>query len=48
MIEGKKVVGAQRPGIAPPAGGQVVDSEARLALKAVIEALQAHGLLAGA
>ena len=48
QVEGKKVVGAQQLGIPIPAGGQVIDSEARLALKAVIEALQAHGLLAGA
>lgn len=46
MVEGKKVVGAQRPGIASPAGGQVVDSEARLALNAVIAALTDHGLVA--
>jgi hypothetical protein len=46
IIEGKKVVGPQRPGIAPPAGGQVIDSEARLALDAVILALREHGLVA--
>lgn len=45
-IDGKKVVGAQQPAVAIGGGGQVVDSEARLALKAVIAALQAHGLLA--
>lgn len=46
IIEGKKVVGTQRPAIAQPAGGQVVDSEARLVLSAVISALRDHGLVA--
>ncbi|WP_312491214.1 DUF2793 domain-containing protein [Sphingomonas sp.] len=48
QVDGKKVVGAQQPAIVPPYGGQVVDSEARLALDAVIGALRAHGLLASA
>ncbi|WP_322964542.1 DUF2793 domain-containing protein [Sphingomonas fuzhouensis] len=46
IVEGKKVVGAQRPGISSPTGGQVIDSEARLALNAVIAALREHGLVA--
>ncbi len=46
VIEGKKVVGAQRPGIALPSAGQVIDSEARLALNAIIGALRDHGLVA--
>lgn len=46
VVDGKKVVGPQRPGIAPPTGGQVIDSEARTAIEAVISALKAHGLVA--
>ena len=46
IVAGKKVVSAQQPAIAPVAGGTVVDIEARQALKALIEALQAHGLIA--
>ncbi|WP_343525769.1 DUF2793 domain-containing protein [Sphingomonas sp.] len=46
LIEGKKVIGAQRPAIAFPVGGQVTDNEARNALESVIEVLRGHGLIA--
>lgn len=46
VIDGKKVIGAQRSPIASPDGGQVIDSEARLSLTSVIAALRDHGLIA--
>lgn len=45
-IGGVEVVGAQRPAIADPGGGTVVDAEARAAVAAVLAALRAHGLIA--
>ncbi|OYY70026.1 DUF2793 domain-containing protein [Sphingomonas sp. 28-63-12] len=47
MIDGVQVVGPRRPAIAPPAGGAVIDSEARLSIEAMLAALIAHGLIAG-
>lgn len=46
-VGGVRVVGAQRPGILPPVGGQVVDTQARSVLGQVVAALTAHGLIAG-
>ena len=40
-----QVVGAQRPAIADPSGGAVVDAEGRAALTAVLAALRTHGLI---
>ncbi len=45
-IDDLKVVGARQAAIGFPAGGTVVDTEARLALSAVIAALRTHGLIA--
>jgi len=45
LIAGKQVVGERQPGIAAPVGGATVDSEARVALGAILSALRAHGLI---
>lgn len=45
-IAGLQVVGEQRPAIADPGGGSVIDAEGRAAVVAVLEALRAHGLIA--
>ena len=45
-VGGVQVVGARAAAIAPPAGGGVVDAEARAALAAVLAALRGHGLVA--
>jgi len=46
VIEGMKVLGVRQPPIEMPAGGTVVDAEARIAISAVLEAIRAHGLIA--
>ena len=43
---GVRVLGVQQPAIATPSGGTVVDSEARVALAAILGVLRAHGLIA--
>lgn len=40
-----RVVGAQQAPIGVPDGGAVVDSEARAVIAAILEAMQAHGLI---
>ncbi len=45
-VQGVQVIGPQRPAIATPAGGTVIDAEARVALTGVLSALRAHGLIA--
>lgn len=45
-VGGTKVVGAQGAAVADPTGGTVQDSEARTAIIAIIDRLQAHGLIA--
>lgn len=45
-IGGEQVVGGRRPAIPTPAGGAVVDAEARATVAAVLAALRAHGLIA--
>jgi hypothetical protein len=45
-IRGMQVLGAQRPAIADPTGGAVVDVEMRAAMFAVLQALRDHGLIA--
>ena len=45
-IGGVQVLGAQASAIAAPAGGSVVDAEARMVLTAVLTALRTHGLIA--
>lgn len=44
-VDGQQVVGARQSAIAAPAGGAVVDNEARLAIGAMLAALRAHGLI---
>lgn len=46
IVDGEPVVGPRQPAIASPAGGAVVDAEARAAIGAITAALQAHGLIA--
>ena len=45
-IDGIAVIGAQRPEIITPAGGAVIDGEARGTIAAILGALRAHGLIA--
>lgn len=45
-VNGTKVVGAQGATVTDPTGGTVQDSEARTAIIAIIDRLQAHGLIA--
>lgn len=45
-IDGRQVVGAQRPAIAAPEGGSMRDEEARTTIAAMLAALRAHGLVA--
>lgn len=44
-VDGQRVVSARQVAIADPAGGSVVDSEARAAIASIISALQSHGLV---
>ena len=46
-IGGLQVVGSRLDPVDLPSGGSTVDAEARAAVAAVIERLQAHGLIAG-
>lgn len=46
-IDGQQVVGSRAAAIADPAGGSVVDAEARAAIAALLGALRSHGLIAG-
>lgn len=43
-IGGLQVLGARRPGVPNPAGGAIVDAEARAAIDALIATLKSHGL----
>ena len=45
QIGGARVVAARQPAIAAPAGGTVVDGEARSAIDQILGALRAHGLI---
>ncbi len=45
-VNGVPVVGNQQPAVATPTDGETVDSEARVAIAAVIAALRTHGLIA--
>lgn len=45
LIGGDQVVGARRAAVATPAGGSVVDTEARTALTQLVDRLVAHGLI---
>ena len=44
--DGLQVVGARSAAITSPVGGATVDTEARVAVAAVLERLRAHGLIA--
>jgi Protein of unknown function (DUF2793) len=45
-VNGAQVVGVQRPAIAGPTGGTVIDAQARITLTSILDALRAHGLIA--
>jgi hypothetical protein len=44
--EGEQVIGEQAAAIADPAGGTVIDSEARTAVAEILSAIRQHGLIA--
>ena len=44
-VGGEKVLGAQQPTIAVPAGGSVIDAEARAAISEIVASLRSHGLI---
>lgn len=46
LLGGEQVVGPRRPAVTDPAGGTVIDAEARATLAAVLDALRGHGLIA--
>ena len=46
LIGGQQVVGARAAAIDSPAGGTVVDLEARSAISAILSAMRQHGLIA--
>lgn len=45
-IDGVRVIGAQGEAVATPAGGAIVDEQARDAIAAILNALRLHGLIA--
>ena len=45
MIDGDPVVGSRQSAIADPAGGTTIDTQARVALVALLDAARAHGLI---
>lgn len=45
LIDGQQVVGARVAAIADPAGGSMVDAEARAAIGEILSALRQHGLI---
>lgn len=45
-VAGLQILGARQPAIADPAGGAVVDTEARGTITALLAAMRAHGLIA--
>ena len=46
QIDGQQVVGSREAAIESPAGGSVVDVEARAAVNAILNTLRQHGLIA--
>jgi hypothetical protein len=46
VIGGEQVVGGRNAPISSPAGGTVIDSEARTAIDGILSALRDHGLIA--
>ncbi|MCA1198734.1 DUF2793 domain-containing protein [Sphingomonas sp. R647] len=47
-IGGVQVIGARGEAVATPAGGAIVDEQARDAIVAILDALRAHGLIGSA
>ena len=47
-VGGVQVIGARGEAVATPAGGAIVDEQARNAIAAILDALRAHGLIATA
>lgn len=45
-IDGIQVIGAQTAAISDPAGGSVIDTEARAKIALILSALRTHGLIA--
>jgi hypothetical protein len=45
LIDGEQVIGRRAAAIASPAGGAVIDGEARAAVDAILGALREHGLI---
>jgi hypothetical protein len=45
-VGGNQVVGARQAAVAEPAGGAIVDAEARAAITAILARLRTHGLIA--
>lgn len=44
LVNGQQVVGARQAAITWPAGGETIDSAARVAIGAILSALRTHGL----
>lgn len=45
-IAGEQVVGTRQPPIVAPTGGSIIDTEVRVVVGAILDALRAHGLIA--
>lgn len=45
-LGGTQVLGPQQPAIAAPVGGELVDAEARATIMLLLQALEAHGVVA--
>ena len=45
LIEGAPVVGPRQPDVAAPTGGSTIDLEARAAIRDLLSAIRAHGLI---
>ncbi|MBU3078460.1 DUF2793 domain-containing protein [Sphingomonas quercus] len=46
-VNGEQVLGSRQPAVADPAGGSMVDAQARLAVSQILDVLRAHGLISG-
>ena len=44
-VEGQQVLGSRGLAVADPSGGATVDAEGRAAIRAILSALRAHGLI---
>lgn len=47
-VDGVQVIGTRGEAVATPAGGAIVDDQARTAIAGILDALRAHGLIASA